>query len=154
MKFTSEDLMKAMGLKVGDRVACLDSRYIFMVREYRGNVYLECENADLETQFMHYLLNVEFEILPAPKRVGDLKCGYMEKNCVECPCPLKVVFKALKEGCHIKDEGYFECPDIYFHSLEMEFVIGWANKDNMGYELLKDYGKTWWLKGEKKHEED
>lgn len=83
MKFTSEDLMKAMGLKVGDRVVCLDSRYIFMVREYRGNVYLECENADLETQFIHYLLNVDFEILPAPKRVGDLKCKDFE--CSQCP---------------------------------------------------------------------
>lgn len=59
--------------------------------------------------------------------------------------PLDVVFKALKEGCYIQDEGYFECPDIYFHPLEMECVIGWANKDNMGYELLKDYRKTWWL---------
>lgn len=72
MKFTSEDLMKAMGLKVGDRVACLDSRYIFKVIEHKGNVYLECVNAKLETQFIHYLLNVDFEILPQPKRVGDL----------------------------------------------------------------------------------
>lgn len=65
---------------------------------------------------------------------------------------LPILFKALKNGVYIQDEGYFECPDIYFHLLIMEFVIGWANKDNIGYELLKDYGKTWWLKEDLKSE--
>lgn len=74
------------------------------------------------------------------------KLGQFEDLQDELSCPLDVVFKALKNGCHIQDEGYFDCPDIYFHPLEMEFVIGWANKNNMGYELLKDYKKTWWLK--------
>ena len=58
---------------------------------------------------------------------------------------LVTLFKALKCGVCIKDEGYFNNTDIYFHPLEMEFVIEWANKDNMGYECLKDYGKTWAL---------
>ena len=65
---------------------------------------------------------------------------------------LPILFKALKNGVCIQEEGCFECTAIYFHLLERKFVIGCANKENMGYELLKDYGKTWWLKEDLKSE--
>ena len=73
------------------------------------------------------------------------KLGRLEDIEEELGIDLVALFKALKCGVCIKDEGYFNNTDIYFHPLEMEFVIEWANKDNMGYECLKDYGKTWAL---------
>lgn len=83
MKKTSQEFMEWLGLKVGDRIACLDSRYIFEVIKHENNIYLMCRNTNIETQFIHYLLNIDFEILPQPKRVGDLKC---ESKCLSCPC--------------------------------------------------------------------
>ena len=109
----------------------------------------------IKTKYLNYEYNriPDYDIVRGNfGRISDdmifNKLGRLEDLEDELDCPLDVVFNALKQGCYIQDEGYFECPDIYFHSLEMEFVIGWANKDNMGYELLKDYKKTWFLKGD------
>ena len=68
----------------------------------------------------------------------------------ELGCRLEVVFKALIDGVYIKIEhlpDIIERPRLYYsddfkcYCLEMlygEYVV-----------KLKDYGKTWWLKGEK-----
>ena len=91
MKFTSKDLMKAMGLQVGDKI------------KSNGVLYLVCENDEDEdigthTIYRYYLRNInkigmimledligeEYEILPRPKRVGDLKCEEID-NCRKCP---------------------------------------------------------------------
>ena len=80
-KFTSKDLMKAMGLQVGDRIKCAINEYtivkindeVFYERE--GNVYS-----------MVNLVNRDFEILPRPKRVGDLTCKDVSvESCNKCP---------------------------------------------------------------------
>ena len=92
MKFTTEDLMKAMGLQVGDKI------------KSNGVLYLVCENDEDEdrgthTIYRYYLRNInkigmimledligeEYEILPRPKRVGNLKCGEVDFKCSECP---------------------------------------------------------------------
>ena len=78
MKMTSKEFMEWLGLKVGDRVAFkygID-KVIFKVNENE----LEYENGTLP---LFNLLNREIEILPQPKRVGDLKCG--ECSCSTCP---------------------------------------------------------------------
>lgn len=70
MKFTSEDLMKAMGLKVGDRVKMpfgMDEA----VCKLNDNYQLCFEDVD-NYLTLENLLNKEYEILPQPKRVGDL----------------------------------------------------------------------------------
>ena len=82
MKFTSEDLMKAMGLQVGDRVKYCDKVYIVSIED--NKVFLK------DGVIWLYLLDIvddqDYEILPRPKRVGDLKCGeYGEHNCASCP---------------------------------------------------------------------
>lgn len=67
----------------------------------------------------------------------------------ELGCPLDVVFKALKEGIIINniynEKVNFKCRLVYKNE-----ELGWYfNIINDGYVLLKDYGKTWWLKGDK-----
>ena len=83
MKFTSEDLMKAMGLAVGDKIKFYNE--VFTIIENIPN-YIGIEN-DTALYNIDILLNKEFEILPRPKRVGDLKCT----DEIECKyCPLRM----------------------------------------------------------------
>lgn len=85
MKFTSKDLMSAMGLAVGDKIKFYNE--VFTIIENIPN-YIGIEN-DTALYNIDILLNKDFEILPKPKRVGDLKCEEFE--CLECPlrciCP-------------------------------------------------------------------
>ena len=84
MKFTSEDLMKAMGLQVGDRVKV--NLVNGKTKIYEVIKYLSSLNEEkiclTENKSLSYLLNVDFEILPRPKRVGDTYC---QENCENCP---------------------------------------------------------------------
>lgn len=99
-KFTSEDLMKAMGLQVGDRVKCYD--YIWVLRETtRSEKYLFTDIDDVDCKgcvlTLTNLIDQDFEILPRPKRVGDLKCDDVSfENCNKCP---------IKSICGICDLG-------------------------------------------------
>ena len=103
-----------------------------------------------------YKLDDAYYVKEGRKDFNELaqKLGQYEDLEEELGIDLITLFKALKNGVCIQEEGYFGCPDIYFHLLVMEFVIGWANKENMGYELLKDYGKTWALSRNDLEEQD
>lgn len=84
MKFTSEDLMKAMGLQVGDKIKFCDD--IFELKKVDGLfMFFNTKNKN-ELFWVVHLIDQEFEILPRPKRVGDLKCEYYV-NCDD-GCPL------------------------------------------------------------------
>ena len=84
MKFTSEDLMKAMGLQVGDNVKVIyaDNVYITYELKYNEHEGLVLEN-DTDIELLSNIVNMDFEILPRPKRVGDLKCE--DFDCKTCP---------------------------------------------------------------------
>ena len=85
MKFTSEDLMKAMGLQVGDGVF-VDNRYKFRITE-KFTLFafmLHPTKSEVVEYPLSHLLGRNFEILPRPKRVGDLKCEEID-NCRKCP---------------------------------------------------------------------
>ena len=88
MKFTSEDLMKAMGLKVGDRVKVKtilkDDEDIIYTIDNTGGCLLGKDDGYYN---LFVLMDREYEILPRPKRVGDLKCDDF-KLCDE-GCPLE-----------------------------------------------------------------
>lgn len=86
MKFTSEDLMNAMGLAVGDRVkVTLVSGKLKIYEVVKSTDSLNEEKVCLtENKSLSYLLNIDFEILPRPKTVGDLKCGQFN-TCETCP---------------------------------------------------------------------
>lgn len=85
MKFTSEDLIKAMGLSVGDKVKVTfkdDTIEEYEIIKYdNGNIILHDDFHGYDDH-IGYLLDQEIEILPRPKRVGDLKCG---TDCQKCP---------------------------------------------------------------------
>ena len=86
MKFTSEDLMKTMGLQVGDRIKVKSilangEDEIYTIDNTGGFCLLDKDGG-------HYnifkLIERDFEILPRPKMVGDLKCS-IDIVCTECP---------------------------------------------------------------------
>ena len=89
MKFTSEDLMKAMGLQVGDRVKIYSTPsysniYTVVIDKEEG---LSLVDTNGEIYLMEYIVNLDFEILPRPKRVGDLNCN--DFNECDSGCPLR-----------------------------------------------------------------
>lgn len=96
MKFTSEDLMKAMGLKIGDRVK-IDLGYTFEIVQNGKIISLERLGEGYYTD-LEFLVDTDFEILPRPKRVGELKCGEIREN-KECyKCPLRSICATLPTG--------------------------------------------------------
>ena len=86
-----------------------------------------------------------------------LKLKTLEDLEDELGCPLDVVFKILKREiiyANTKEWGIIPvCPiDIYYIRKSFTITINYANKDGDDvYEefLLKDYCKTWWLKGDR-----
>ena len=85
MKFTSEDLMKAMGLSIGDRIkiSVANNEFIYEIRLNAENKpYLLNEQNLINCGDVHSLIDMDIEILPRPKRVGDILCKDCE--CVEC----------------------------------------------------------------------
>jgi hypothetical protein len=69
MKFTSEDLMKAMGLSVGDKIKLNGRYYNIEINELSG---LPVYANDKNYYNLIGLVDRDFEILPRPKRVEEL----------------------------------------------------------------------------------
>ena len=87
-KFTSKQLMKSMKLQVGDRVKVtfeFTEEEIFEITEsVQGTIYLQAIT-DFYTQIdLGDLIDKEFDILPRPKKVGDMLCKDF-KGCDGCP---------------------------------------------------------------------
>ena len=125
MKFTSEDLMKAMGLQVGDRISTFTANgepIIFKVEEISGSIFYEKEGI---VYSLFNLIGREFEILPRPKRVGDLECI---GNCKKCP---------IRYACNVFSKNIdidFDCgyPQTRYIALDLLNI-----KDQEIYDLLK-----------------
>ena len=124
MKFTSEDLMKAMGLAVGDRIKVSNS--ILEIVEDCG--YIMCVLIGYENSInrLEHLIDINYEILPRPKRVGDLKCGEQDKiTCIDCP---------IKSICSLCDLG---CRNTLYEFLEDYKNHHKESFDQEIYDLLK-----------------
>ena len=127
MKFTSEDLMKAMGLAVGDRIKVKtydnfeEVFETYEVMQKAGDTYLQSIDCGFIDSFA-YLIDQDFEILPRPKRVGDLKCE--ELDCRNCP--IRVI---CLEDRHISNSLYF--------NLELYNNDQCINFDQEIYDILK-----------------
>lgn len=127
MKFTSEDLMKAMGLKVGDRVKVNmeTNTATFEVRDDFTLLRLDYKfitNARKSYSLLN-LLETNYEILPQPKRVGDLKC---DGKC-SC-CPIRVV-------CNVLAHSDMDC--TLYERLEKYTDVFKFYLDKEIYDLLK-----------------
>lgn len=126
MKFTSEDLMKAMGLQVGDRIHLFEDKArdfdegIYQIIKEQSNDYptyyvFENINDSDDRYSIKSLIDLDFEILPRQKRVGDLECNH---DCGNCPlrilpsckgCGIKTLYKILEAYKMVtKDEDYFD----------------------------------------------
>lgn len=89
MKKTSKEFMEWLGLSIGDRIKVEDVVYTI------NNLYILESFVNATNQpFAHYECvhisilvrdDVEYEILPRPKRVGDLKCDDYEGCDYGCP---------------------------------------------------------------------
>lgn len=115
MKFTSEDLMKAMGLQVGDKIKVFkDNTDTYKAGVYQlevcvPNWYVLVHIEDEDYRFkLKWLVDLEYEILPKPKRVGELKCGgdYCNK------CPLNFVCKNTKK--RVVGETLYEILEYFY----------------------------------------
>ena len=90
------------------------------------------------------------------------KLKHFENLEEELGCPLDVVFKALKEGVRYFDgKTYTTTSKVNYECLLLDIELKafrvmtepmpysndtWREYDTL---YLKDYGKTWWLKGDK-----
>lgn len=84
MKFTSEDLLKAMGLKIGDVIKTSVGDIFEIVEDNFIYLYLKNNKGRTIAWQSSFLINLDFEILPPVKKVGDMKCKDF-KTCKECP---------------------------------------------------------------------
>ena len=135
MKFTSEDLMKAMRLAIGDRISAVNANNdptIYNIVEISGSIFYEKEG---NAYSLFNLIGRDFEILPKPKRVGDLN-GYDYGKCINCPLRLfsycgdycdgnLSLYKVLEEATdYVKRKGLFdqEIYDLLKKRLDKEVV--------------------------------
>lgn len=91
------------------------------------------------------------------------KLGKLEDLEEELGCPLEVIFKAIKDGViytedkqglDVKEKDcYFKIFKINIYELDtypnIEYYYTIRNETHIGFVLLKDYKKTWWLKEDK-----
>lgn len=129
MKFTSEDLLKILNLQVGDRIkvkfdVCspyyqnTTNSICEIIKNITGHIMIRNENN--QTMFIHNLVDIDFEILPKPKRVGDLKCKDFE--CCDCPigflCDYKIPkYAENKEPTLYQMFEYYNVTDQEIHDL-------------------------------------
>lgn len=81
--FTTDNLMKAMGLQVGDRIKINDKLDIYVIELNECLIPVVTDSYLKIKHDIKYLIDRKIEILPKPKRVGDLKCT--EQECRTCP---------------------------------------------------------------------
>lgn len=118
MKLTNKDLLKILSLQIGDKIKT-DIGILEIKKSTSGIIYLE-DTEDNEEYNLSELVNVEYEILPRPKRVGDLICN--ETDCKNCP------MKCLE--CL----EYIDAPETIYERLKRWYEY---YKDQEIYDLLK-----------------
>lgn len=101
-----------------------------LTRKHRHNSYTIC------TEIRNADLNKAIE-----------KLGQLEDLQEELGCPLEVVFKALEEGICVKHNTLAN--SCYLIKLTKGFAFTYWSSFGVDNIYLKDYQKTWWLKGEK-----
>ena len=125
MKFTSDDLMKVMNIQIGDRIKIYD--IVYLVDE-EGNLnilpeYYNEEKGYYDDCHVTEIINVEYEILPKIKKIGDLKCNAFD-DCRRCP---------VRTICELL---FFDSDTTFYEILEKYLKSGKASFDLEIYDLL------------------
>lgn len=79
MKFTSEDLAKAMGLRVGDKIKLKNGEIAEVIEDYD----LWFESSEFKRHGLYTIIGQNFEIVRTKKKVGEQLCRAIE--CQYCP---------------------------------------------------------------------
>ncbi len=122
MKFTSEDLMKSLGLKIGSRFKHNDK--IFEVYLSSENE-IRCYNINNSNNhfYLRKLIDADIEILPPVNYVGELICRNF--SCKKCD---------LKILCNTGMDNKCSCDDTLYKILEESEI---KDCDEEIYNLLK-----------------
>lgn len=110
MKFTSEDLMKAMGLSVGDRIKVANDKTYTIITDDDVSILLKCDTR-FEDTLLESIVDIDYEILPRPKRIGDMLCDDFE-GC-DYGCPLEWLCCNVKHIDHNCDISLYNVLNIY-----------------------------------------
>ena len=117
MKKTHKDLLEWLGLKVGDVIRFNDSpnKWIVANEEYitldpKVDRYIDGVFKRVDQLPITHLIEMEFNILPKPERVGDLKCGEISENKECSKCPLRSICATLSTG---RKTTLYEMLEIY-----------------------------------------
>lgn len=94
MRFTSEELAKTIGIKIGNRIKFFTGEIATVVEGYQ----LDFPHS-LRTG-LHYLIDGEFEILPPIKKVGEQFC----EDLLCCKCPLWGISCGIKSRNTLYDK--------------------------------------------------
>lgn len=140
MKFTSQDLIKAMGLQVGDKLKFIDVSFDNHIYQLvlENNEYLIRTDLN-ETLPLNKLINRGFKILPKPKKVGENICN---GNCPTCPCifvcneEVNAVNKTLYE---VLDEGIKTFVNL---NVSLKSKVYNAIKENLDKEVKEHESNT------------
>lgn len=93
MKYTSKELAKLLGIKIGDRIRLSDGEIGEVIEDYQ----LDFQPWRVG---LHIIIDKDFEILPQKKKLGEKLCE--EIGCDECPllrlnCPMEFTKSSLYE---------------------------------------------------------
>ena len=80
MKFTSEDLAKILGIKIGDKIKYTNGEVADVIKDY----ILDFKHWRIG---LHILVDEDFEIVRPKKKVGEKLC---DENYCDC-CPLNII---------------------------------------------------------------
>lgn len=113
----NELLANFFGLKEGDHVKIKDEKYkwrdFIVIKKETGQqkLYLKVGNSLLElTADLDYLLDIEYEIVQKPQKVGETLCD--EQGCEKCPLRLldcflnkgeSTLYEMLDEVCECRN---------------------------------------------------
>ena len=98
MKFTSKQLIEAMGLREEDVILCQDKKYI--IKE--NKLICKDEQDGIGSEIIlgiDYLLDKDFEIIKKVRRIGELIC----KDIICRDCPLWIITCANKNNKSLYD---------------------------------------------------
>lgn len=108
MKFTSEELAKLLGIKIGDKIKYSNGEVADVIEDYQLSFPHSWRMG------LHIIIDEEFEILPQKKKLGEKLCK--EMVCDNCPlCKITCMYRYYKTLYEVLDNWYerFQDKELY-----------------------------------------